>query len=525
MKSLISKVFVLSVILFMSAGCGDDFLDLENPNEITAGTFFETPEQMQQAVNTLYSSAEAVRGFGDQQTFGQNARGIDMQLTDGAFAAQVDYANFTTTPESGASDSYWEGLYTMIFRANTILGNIDRVDWTGNESMRDLLTAETHFFRGLGYFYLAHLYGQVPIVTKQAETDDEFNPPKAESIGAVYDQAISDLQTAKQGLPETRATDGQVTSGTATGFLGKTYLYRASYLDEPSNYSLAATEFKEVIDSGVYGLVDNYVDNFTAVNENNEESLFEIQYKFNTSPETPTQSRPFNSVPGIGFEIFLRPSDWVMQEMAEEQTVDGNFDPRYLETIYFHGGLPLFSVPYNELGSGIRCEGGQGVGGAPDGSSTTEGGWWRKYLNVNLGCPPQLTGGSAENNERVLRYADILLMYAEAVTMDAGSVTQEAVDAVQQVRDRANLATKTTGDYASADELMDEIKHQRVMEFTYENMYYFDLIRWGELGDALQQYGTPTQAANYDPVKHKYFPIPTSEVVNNSNLEQNDPWK
>ncbi|MFH5834042.1 RagB/SusD family nutrient uptake outer membrane protein [Halalkalibaculum sp. DA384] len=520
MKYLINKVLVLTVLVFVASGCGEDFLDLENPNEITAGTFFQTPEEMQQSVNTLYPVMDGLR-----ETFGQNARGIDMQLTDGAFEGQVNYANFRTTPESGTSAGYWEASYTIIFRANTILDNMDNVDWTGNESMRELLTAEAHFFRGVSYFHLAHMYGQVPIVTKPAETDEEFNPPKAESIGAVYDQAISDLQAAKQVLPETRSTAAKVTKGTATGFLGKTYLYRASYLEEPDNYSLAASEFKEVIDSGNYSLVDNYEDNFTAVNENNSESLYEIQYKFNTSPSTPTQGRPFNSVPGIGFEIFLRPSDWVMQKMAEERTVDGDFDPRYLQTIYFHEGLPLFSVPYNELGSGIDCQGGQGVGGAPDGSSTTEGGWWRKYLNVNLGCPPQLTGGEAENNERVLRYADILLMYAEAVTIDAGSVTQEAVQAVQEVRDRANLATKTMGDYANADELMEEIKHQRVMEFTYENMYYFDLIRWGDMEEALQQHGSPTQVSSYDPVKHKYFPIPTSEVVNNSNLEQNDPWK
>lgn len=519
MKFLINKVLVLTILVFIVSGCGD-FLELQNPNEITASTFFENPQQMQQAVNTLYPAMGDLR-----ETFGQNARGIDMQLTDGAFEGQVNYANFRTTPESGASEGYWWGSYTLIFRANTILGNMDKVDWTGNESMRELLVAEAHFFRGLAYFHLAHMYGQVPIVTKEAETEEEFNPPKAESIGAVYDQAISDLQTAKQSLPETRATAGKVTKGTATGFLGKTYLFRASYLDEASNYSAAASEFKEVIDSGNYGLVDNYEDNFTAVNENNQESLLEVQYKFNTSPSTPTQSRPFNSVPGIGFEIFLRPSDWVMQEMTMETTVDGDLDPRYLQTIYANDGLPLFGVPYNELGSGIQCEGGQGLGGAPDGSSTTEGGWWRKYLNVNLGCPPQLTGGSAENNERILRYADILLMYAEAVTMDAGAVTTEAVEAVQEVRDRANLATKTIADYGSASELMDEIKHQRVMEFTYENTYYFDLIRWGELGEALQQHGTPTQVSNYDPVKHKYFPIPTSEVVNNDNLEQNDPWK
>ncbi len=524
MKTLIHHFIakiITPVLLLVIASCGDDFLDLQNPNQITAATFFETPEQVQQAVNTLYPAMIGVRLAENGGFFQQNARSGEAEITSGAFDIQVSYYNFQNTPESGSTDALWESLYTVIYRANTILANLDRVDWSENEELRTSLIAETHFFRGLGYFHLAYLYGQVPIVTKPAETEEEFNPDKAESIGAVYDQAIADLQIAKAGLPEEQDDSGRATKGAATGFLGKTYLYRASFLGEDNYYAQAATEFREVIDMGLYDLVENYEDNFTAANENNEESLFELQLKFDSGLETPTQDRPFNSVPGIGFEIFLRPSAWLMNTMAQERTVDGEYDPRYLQTVYFDGGLPLFGVPYDQLGDGIGCEGGRGVGGAPDGSSSKEGGWWRKYLNVNLSCEPVLVGSEPENNERVLRYADILLMYAEAVLMSGGNLTV-AAEAVNQVRDRANLVEKT---YASSEALMEEIRHQRIMEFAYENVHYFDLIRWDLLGEALQDHGTATQVASYDPVKHKYFPIPTGEINNNTNLEQNEPWQ
>ena len=190
-----------------------------------------------------------------------------------------------------------------------------------------------------------------------------------------------------------------------------------------------------------------------------------------------------------------------------------------MQTIYFDGGLPLFGVPYDELGDGISCNGGVGAGGAPDGSSSKDGGWWRKYLNVNYSCEPAITTErGSENNERLMRYADVLLMYAEAV---ADTDPAAANAAIKQIRDRANLPVKAF----SGAEIMEEIKHQRILEFTYENMHYFDLIRWGLLGDALQDHGTAPQIQNYDPVKHKYFPIPTSEINNNTNLEQNDAWK
>ncbi len=518
MKTIIKSIYNLGIAVLLialgSVSCKKSFLEKRNPNDITAGAFFETPDQIQQAVNTLYPAIGGVRSI-----FEQNSRGGDATLTSGAFDLQIAFFNFQSTPESGDTDGLWEQIYAMIYRANTILANLDRADWTDNEEMKQRLNAETLYFRGIGYFYLAFLFGQVPIVTKPAETEEDYNPAKATSVDEVYDQAIADLTAAKDGLPVEQEDKGRATKGAATAFLGKTFLYRAGYLAEDEYKAQAAAQFKEVMDLGIYHLVDNYEDNFTDANENNEESIFELQYGFNGGIGTQTQDRTFNMVPGISFEIFLRPSQWLMQTMGQEKTAGGEFDPRFLQTVYFDGGLPLFGVPYDQLGDGISCDGGSGVGGAPDGSSSKEGGWWRKYLNVNYGCEPAITEGrGSENNERLMRYADVLLMYAEAIA-DADPAAANA--ALTEVRDRANLPVETF----SGPALMAEIRHQRVMEFSYESMYYFDLIRWGILGQELQDHGTDPQIENYDAVKHKYFPIPTSEINNNTNLEQNDPWK
>lgn len=518
MKTRINKLtFKLPIVIFLLSlvSCGEDFLDLKNPNDITAETFFETPNDFQMAANTLYPSAGAIR-----QYFLQNSRAGDSEITTGAFAEQVTYSNFLNGATSGHSDGLYEGLFYMVYRANNILERMDDIDWTDNEDKKVSISGEAYFFRGLAYFYLAHSFGLVPIVTKVAVSAEEFNPSKASTVGEVYDQAIADLTQAKANLPEEQDDPGRVTKGAATGFLGKTYLFRASYLSENSNYALAAAEFKEVIDMGLYRLVTDYEDNFTSKNETNEESLFELQYKYAPGLGVQEQSRQFNSVPGIGYEIFLRPSAWLMGVMSQEKTTTDDYDPRYLQSVYFNDGLPLFGVPYNQLGDGLSVEGGGMVGGAPDGSSSTEGGWWRKYLNVHEPYEPAI-GRGGDNNERILRYADILLMYAEAEVMAGGSLT-DAAAAVQEVRDRANLPVKT---YPNGNALMQEIIHQRVVEFAYENMLYFDLIRWNLLGDYIQDHGTDAQKENYDPVKHKYFPIPYSEIINNTNVEQNDPWK
>ena len=139
-------------------------------------------------------------------------------------------------------------------------------------------------------------------------------------------------------------------------------------------------------------------------------------------------------------------------------------------------------------------------------------------MPVDLACH---LDGPAVNNERILRYADVLLMYAEALVMSGGSMS-DAADAVNQVRTRVNLAEMT---FASNDELMDEIEHQRVMEFVLEGTRYYDLIRWGKLKSTLASHGFPDGASNIDEAKHKYFPIPLGEVNSNELLDQNPLWE
>ena len=540
------KLFLIFGILSFS-GCSEDFLDLTDPNAITSGSFWSAAADVESAIVTLYPTFNSVW---DGSPEASNLRSDAVALAATDFAQFNQYYTFVNTPVNGISDGFWFNAYTLIFRANTILKEMEGIEFP-DAALKDQLTAEVLFFRGAAYFRLAHLYGQVPIVLEPAESEEQFNNPKAGSIEEVWDQAISDLQAAKAGLPVVQDLEGRITQGAAMGFLGKLYLYRAGYLNDNSYYAQAATEFKAIIDLGIYGLVPNWLDNFLSNNENNEESLYEAQYDVFTGSYSATQPRPGNaSVPGISGEIVSKPSEWIFNEMTKEMTTDGQMDTRLLNTLFFEGGLPLFGVAFADLGDGLVC--GSGSGGPPmsggldcweedltedDGfwtemvgelvpgaeitqvllngcwdpvnevewenitvtvdqgcrlvfdaweeellgngcDASSDGGnfdgWFRKYLPVDLACH---LDGPAVNNERILRYADILLMYAEALVRSGGSLS-EAADAVNQIRQRVNLDVMT---FPGPDELMAEIEHQRVMEFVMEGTRYFDLIRWGTL--------------------------------------------
>lgn len=524
MKSIkrICKTPITLTMFLIASACSDSFLDVQDPNNITSTTFWSSPEDVQLAINTLYAGeGNGLNSIWDGASEPSNLRGDDVVLTTADFANFNQFATFVNTPVNGVSDGIWDGSFNLIFGANTILKQIETENNIpfDDETLRAIYIAETKFFRGAAYFRLAHTYGQVPIVLEPAETQDQFDNPKSATFEAVWDQAITDLQAAKDGLPDEQEDIGRVNKAVATAFLGQLYLYRAGYLNDDSFYSRAANEFKEIIDMGKYSLVENWVDNLLAATENNAESIYEAQYDIFTGSYAATQPRAFNgSLPGVAGEIVFRPSAWLFEEMSRERTQGGELDPRLLNTIYFQGGYTLFGVPFEELGDGLVCQSG--------GSFTLDGagipaefdGWFRKYLNVDLDCE---NPDAAVNNERIMRYSDVLLMYAEALVMSGGDLAV-AADAVNEIRARANLVAMT---FANGDELMAEIEHQRIMEFAFEGKRYYDLIRWGKLREALEAHGFESDASNIDEEKHKYFPIPLQEVNANALLEQNPLWQ
>ena len=111
-----------------------------------------------------------------------------------------------------------------------------------------------------------------------------------------------------------------------------------------------------------------------------------------------------------------------------------------------------------------------------------------------------------ETNERMIRYADVLLMCAEAYLQ---SGTGDPLSLVNQVRERAMLDPL-------GSVTMEDIKLERRLELAMEGHRFFDLVRWGDASSELGELG-------FEQGKHEVLPIPQSEIDNsNGELEQND---
>jgi hypothetical protein len=133
-------------------------------------------------------------------------------------------------------------------------------------------------------------------------------------------------------------------------------------------------------------------------------------------------------------------------------------------------------------------------------------------------------------NNRIIRYADVLLMKAEAVLQSNGDPAT-AIALVNQVRERArNMvsggtvpADLSTGE-TNKTTIMQWIMDERFRELAGEGHRWFDLRRW-QLAGFIQLNNAFFSSSNESDMKfddhYLYFPIPTNETDVNPNIVQN----
>ncbi|MDX5418209.1 MAG: RagB/SusD family nutrient uptake outer membrane protein [Hymenobacteraceae bacterium] len=490
MKNLLYSVKRNSFILISAltlgglAACSEDFLDVEPEGLGVAEEFFLTPEHARLAINSIY-------GF--QREYNIMAfpyLGITTISSDNAAKGSVpgdagfmeEYDNFTVTPTQGLLNAYWVGLYRAINLTNQVLTNVPLINMDATE--KDRILAEAKFFRAYHYFSLVRTFGGVPIrlsVPFPGEPEDPatINIPRA-SRDEVYAQIIKDLTEASQVLqPSYPASDrGRVDKGAALGMLAKVQLYQRNW-QEVLNLT------NQVAALG-YSLVDDYYSIFRISGEHNMESVFEIEAQ--TIPGNCAASNSqWAEVQGVRAQFgwgFVEPTEDLVNAFEEG-------DERLEATILFRGETTPEGDVINPNAPNPRYN-------------------QKAYVPsfVNRDC-----GYARDQNIRILRFAEILLIRAEAAN-ELGDITQALAD-LNRVRERAGLDRIES---ATQDELRQLIWKERRVELALENGdRYFDLVRQGRAAEVFQAQGKQFQAG-----KNELMPIPLQQIIlSNGVLTQN----
>ena len=253
MKSF-TYIFLTLGLLFLS-GCSEDWVEQTNPNVQTTGSFWKTEQDAVKAVNAIYQALHYDGTFLRFAPCALDLRGDDV-WSPSPWDVLSNTGSFKLFNNTIMQEWLWVAFYGGVTRANLVVDNIDKITFS-SDALKNQLRGEALFLRGLNYFYLVTFFNHIPLVTKSYESADEYFPGQSDPE-AVWAQIFSDFDEASKLLPESYVSPdvGRATKGAALGYLGKSYLFNYRYAD-------AAQKFEEVMALGIYGLMDNYNDNFT----------------------------------------------------------------------------------------------------------------------------------------------------------------------------------------------------------------------------------------------------------------------
>ncbi|MBN1186846.1 MAG: RagB/SusD family nutrient uptake outer membrane protein [Bacteroidales bacterium] len=539
MKKLIYIPLTVLIILLFSS-CGKELTDLANPNKNTVGSFWETEDDFIRGTNAVYQALLFDGCFRRVNVWRLDVHADDVTSTTPWWIRGVSQYIYEAPADNPVFRAAWEHNYIGIWRANQLISNLEPFDGLDND-LKERLLGEAYFLRGLFYYYL--LVNHKEIILVLPENMDEFYQPLSERDVA-WDQVISDFSKAIEKLPTkeeySTADLGRATKGAAAGFLAKTYMILHRYSDaETLLNTLANTD-----DYGSYDLVSNYRDNFTEFTENNKESLFEVQFdieaggtnepgSWGTEPaadwaKTNARIKGYAPVPYGWGDVC--PTDWIYEEFLKERTVDNSLDPRLIASMWF--GDPTDEVYiYTDT---VRLAD-LSLAYAVERDCTI---FIRKYLSDETNDSDGENSWLCGTNERILRFADILLLYGECLN-ELGR-TSEAAVSIQRVRDRANLPNLATAKpivTTNQDSMRYQIYHERALELCFEGQRLIDLIRWGCFENVdldISQMVNPElweMILEHDPeyklyqAGHEFLAIPVAEVNANYLIEQDPAYQ
>lgn len=551
MKQILIILTLIASLAFTSC---DDFLTEEVRGQQNLDTYFQSEEDCKSFINGCYQAIT----FGGWWNINTVWLLSEMCSDDGWMGntsqSQSDYislAHYQGTGQSnGAISNFWQYRYKGILRCNVAIERISEAK-LADETLKNRLVAEARFLRAFFYFELVRNFGGVPLITGFLMPEEVTGITRA-STEDVYKFIEEDLKAAADALPlrsEYAATDlGRATRGAAQGLLGKVYLYQEKWQE-------AHDVLKSVIDSNEYKLMDNFGDVWDVDHNNNEESLFEVQYMYDGTYSLGgalTVMTGARNGPGDGWswgqptanleQAYIDAGDterlrWtIIKTGCTEIAGEDSFD-KFIENSKNMSNYDTYIKKYGWDSDCYIID--------PDKHKSAR--IVRKYFVPISKRPEVYNIDKIPLDHRILRYADVLLMYAEACNELNDDATARTY--LNKVRNRVNLKDVET----SGNALRKAIRLERRLELAWEQNRLYDIRRWTDdngqkmISNLMGPDGTfvqyNTNAATRDIYEWEnqgeasdkgkgfnvnrdmVFPIPLYEItMSNGSITQNPGW-
>jgi tetratricopeptide (TPR) repeat protein len=264
-KRLLTAIAAFSIIT-LTISCSQDWVDKKTPYSIDSENYFNSEADYNQALIGAYDILQSTYvNVMLGEIASDNTLSGGESATDVPGFQQVD--NMSHTPVNPNVKNVWDWMFAGVNRASYIIEFKDKTEFEGKEKV----LAQAYFLRAYFEFELVKWFGGIPMKNEgRFKLGDEQTIPRS-SAAEVYASIEADLQYAIENMETGPQEQGRVTLGAAQALLGKVYLYQEKYAE-------SAAMFDQVINSGTYSLVQDYNHIFENEDENNSESVFEVQY-------------------------------------------------------------------------------------------------------------------------------------------------------------------------------------------------------------------------------------------------------
>lgn len=563
------KIYTLLGIIVLSA-CQD--LDLNPLSEGSTATWYADENQINMSLNDIYR--DIFWPMDEDPRFNDNPWTDDYIRRN--FVSPIISA--TINGEWGILKDLWSNSYKAISRANTILENLERAAGTVPEATINKFAAEARFVRAGQYALLISHFGNVIYFNNVLSLDEAFTmgrTDKATVLQGIYE----DYDFAALHLPDSYGSNElkRATKGAALAMKARIALYN-------EDWAVAREAAKACMDLNIYQLHANYGSLFLSSTKNSIETIFGIPRSVTLGSNLHTgwvRDITTRNVGGFSAKVpswdlfcaYLCTDGLPIDEspLFNPREPFENRDPRCAYTIV-EFQTPHLGVMYQPHPDSLQVWN-FNTGRYQANQDTRAVAQFTSYngLVLKKGVNTDWSDDNLTDPDKIIiRYADVLLIYAEA-SIELGQLDQTVLDAINQVRARAyGVPYDQTGSYPAVtttdqNELRNIVRIERRMEFAMEGLRYMDLIRWklaekvlnrdiyGMLDVAelrtkivnqglwffpevpeIDEDGSPDFSSMYnaglikllairefDPAKQYLWPIPTSEILINENLSQN----
>lgn len=461
----------------LTTSCADDFLDQKNTTSLNQETFFDSDKAVSDATSTLYNyvwnsfNGKLYYSMGDGRSNNITAQWSNYIKV---------YTNFNETSLSEGLQEGWASLYSVIAQSNNVINNIkDKSSSSVSESAKTEGIAEARFMRGLAYWYLASLWGNVIIYENTSDLVNNYVVP-TNPRADVMEFAIRDLEYAAKYLPSVSSATGRVNKYSAFGMLSRLYLSMAGLTTEGQyDGTNVATDFdrgtrntyyldlarkaaEKVINESSFKLMDSYASLFKIANNNCAEDMFQLQWLEGSTDAIGwgcnqditaffgwstmvSDGTNWGGATCCSWNLF---QEYETGDLRKHESVAAYGD--YYADINVKGGGYTYGVTENASDNGANI---------------------KKYVVGTHDDNGKSYKQSSAINTHMLRLSEVYLNLAEAILgNDASTTDAEALKYFNAVRERAGLDAKTSIAY-------EDLRHEFRMEFAFEGQYWYDLVR------------------------------------------------